>query len=61
MDVGSFAMQFSPHDEGLVSILAGVLLRDRFEAKDIQVELYKLNVYGKTCQCVALQMSPSHD
>ena len=55
MDVGSFSMQFSPHDEGLVSILAEILLRDRFEPKDIKVELYKLNVYGKNIT------SPSDD
>ena len=48
LDVGSFAIPFSPHDEGLVDFLAGNLLRGRFEAKDIKVELSKLNVYGKT-------------
>jgi len=48
MDVGNFAMPFSPCDEGLVCILAEILLRGRFGAKDIKVELSKLNVYGKT-------------
>lgn len=46
MDTTDFAALLSPNALGLMNIIATNLLRGRKSADDIEVKLYKLNVYG---------------
>ena len=45
MDAVNFSTNFDPNNIGIVEAIRGLLLKD--PASSIQVELHKLNVYGK--------------
>jgi len=47
MDVGRFSTQFHPADHGIIEVLGDVLLKGQVDTRLIQMELYKLNVYGR--------------
>ena len=49
MDVGRFSTQFHPADNEIVEVLSDVLLKGQVDTRSIQMELYKLNVYGRCC------------
>jgi len=47
MDAGRFSTQFHPADHGIVKVLNDVLLKGQVDTESIQVELDKLNTYGR--------------
>lgn len=47
MDVENFVMRFDAERSGLIDVVRAGLLTGPREKKGIDVELYKLNVYGK--------------
>ncbi|EIW61095.1 uncharacterized protein TRAVEDRAFT_19566 [Trametes versicolor FP-101664 SS1] len=47
LDVDSFSLGFNPDTAGLVEVLRSGLFSGSGENREIQAELYKLNVYGK--------------
>lgn len=54
MDVENFVMRFDAERSGLIDVVRAGLLTGSCEKKGIDVELYKLNVYGK-CEAVRMQ------
>lgn len=46
LDADSFALGFNPDTAGLVEVLRSGLFSGSGENREIQAELYKLNVYG---------------
>ncbi|KAF9525206.1 hypothetical protein CPB83DRAFT_796716 [Crepidotus variabilis] len=48
LDAANISVQFTPHDLGVVDVIYNHLLRSAVDSKDrpINVEIYKLNVYG---------------
>jgi hypothetical protein len=51
MDASRFATHFSPTDLGILEVISDALFRGRVLEQSIRLELYKLNIYGKTfCQ-----------
>jgi len=47
MDVANFATKFNVERSGLLELIRGELLEGEIASKGINVELYKLNVYGE--------------
>ena len=47
MDSGRFASLLDPLHTDLIKIVRGYLLEGSESKRDIKVELYKLNIYGK--------------
>ncbi|KAH7919487.1 hypothetical protein BV22DRAFT_1040831 [Leucogyrophana mollusca] len=47
LDTPAFATLFSAENAGLVDIIRANLLQGDIEKRDIRLEMYKLNVYGK--------------
>ena len=53
LDRAHFACNFNPERSGLVGVVLSTLLEGRDEGKKVDVELYKLNVYGQYTQAWA--------
>ena len=50
MDASNFSVQLDLAGSGLIKTIEGQLLQSEVDHKHIRAELYKLNVYGKSCR-----------
>lgn len=58
MDASNFSLQLDLAGSGLMRIIEDQLLQTETENKHIRAELYKLNVYGKSCREVSSSVAP---
>jgi len=59
MDASNFSLQLDPAGSGLMKTIEDQLFQTKTENKYIRAELYKLNIYGKSCREVSSSVSSS--
>ena len=59
MDASNFALQLDLVSSGLMRTIEDQLLQTKTENKYIRAELYKLNIYGKSCREVSSSVASS--